>query len=338
MNKWIAHIALLKRLYKEKRFYPISIQFNLTNKCWCRCIMCKKFTWPQEILSVDTILNTINMFRDTIETVVFSGGEPFLYPHIYELFKKLPDDIEYGILTSGIFSAREIDSEKVKLIGSKCRWVRFSIDAADINTYEKIRGVSILELALNNLERFSKYTNTRVNVVLCKENLSVEQIKLMFKVFSKYTNSIYFFPVHTFIDQIPTEVNEVIEALKKELDNDLEFKSIVANMNTNLFNMLFPNQLKSQKCIVPFIHFIVDADGLVWPCCRVLNDNDYYDRVDKNLSYCHVRELDNYIKTEEFRTKLLTYFDKQTKFCEGCDRYQEFNYTVEQFTYTKVFI
>ena len=65
----------------------LSIQMNLLNTCTSRCATCRKYTWPNVQLDVDTIKRTLKVLKEAygLNTVVFSGGDPILYKNLLRL-------------------------------------------------------------------------------------------------------------------------------------------------------------------------------------------------------------------------------------------------------------
>ena len=59
----------------------LSIQMNLLNKCTSKCKSCRKYTWPDDELDLETVKRTLTVLKKEfgLQSVVFSGGDPILY-------------------------------------------------------------------------------------------------------------------------------------------------------------------------------------------------------------------------------------------------------------------
>lgn len=123
---------------------PRQVQVNITNRCVNRCIMCRKYEWPQEEMPV-------GKFRELAEEVkkmggheiVLSGGEPFLHRQFPEILE-IAEDLHAAAFTSGVVPLSRDLMKKLKT-------VIFSVDALDKETYRMIRGPGNVETIRDNI-------------------------------------------------------------------------------------------------------------------------------------------------------------------------------------------
>ena len=91
-----------------------------------------------------------------VKAVTFSGaGEPLCYPYITEAIEGLLGvGIKVAILTNGSL----LNGKVAEILSRGATWVRISMDAADAQTYAKIRGVSFREFdkVCDNIYNFAK--------------------------------------------------------------------------------------------------------------------------------------------------------------------------------------
>jgi SynChlorMet cassette radical SAM/SPASM protein ScmF len=132
----------------KQRTYPLNqIYFYLTEGCNLKCRHCwiaPKYQSPDNPFpSLDP-----DLFRSIIEQakplglsgVKLTGGEPLLHPHIHEILDTVRSEgLRLTVETNGIFCTPEL-AEKMK---TTCEnpFVSVSIDGADAETHEWVRGV-----------------------------------------------------------------------------------------------------------------------------------------------------------------------------------------------------
>jgi len=135
-----------------------QIYFYLTQGCNLRCRHCwiapKYQPQDKKYPSLDT-----ELYRDIIRqakplglhTVKLTGGEPLLHPDIYELLDFIrKEELRPVIETNGVLCTAELAREIKKC---KNPFVSVSIDGADRETHEHIRGVEgCFEEALQGLK------------------------------------------------------------------------------------------------------------------------------------------------------------------------------------------
>jgi len=89
-----------------------EITFELTNKCFNKCLHCSSYADPNrvDILDIGVIKDTIDKYNP--EYVNISGGEPMLYLRVYELLEYLNrKNIKVNLYTSGYgYSIAEIEN------------------------------------------------------------------------------------------------------------------------------------------------------------------------------------------------------------------------------------
>ena len=284
----------------------MSIQLNLTNKCIATCNMCRKDTWPQanmDLALLEKIKNDIIDYK--VNTVVLSGGEPFLHPELPNICKSFTDNgISYGIITSGLWNK---DKETYKKAIINASWVRFSIDSVDEEEYKKIRGNTLLPMAIENLEYAAMLNkNVRVNATLQKENIKSK---------------------------------DKIEKHFKNLGIEVKFYNA---FGTNEEVHMGGVTSKSKQCHILDYHCIIDPDGSVFPCCHTYGDNEIYTKeFNDKYSYANLKDasLDGalriFIRNRSKRYEKLK--NKEFDVCKTCDRYDDINCKVED-TINEIFI
>lgn len=322
MNKILPYVELIRREPKI-----LSAQINLTNRCTSRCKSCRKYTWPDAELNFEVLKLTLLYLKyEGLETVVLSGGEPLLYAYFDKLINFLAkENISYSIITTLIFK----DENMIKKIAQTAERIHISLDAVNQEEYHKIRGVNAFSVIENNINLINEHRKHslefRASSTISK--LNCNSVLDIYHFCAEHKLDLNFYLVHTF---------DELKMTKSEID---KFKynmfTIVLNkknkIKTNAQEMLYNcehNEIKHnfKRCYIPYIHCLIDADGSIYPCCKLLNDNGFYD-YSKKYSYGNIYED---VK-EAFGGRLLTSYPINCDLCKECSsRYIEANSCLER--------
>jgi MoaA/NifB/PqqE/SkfB family radical SAM enzyme len=174
----------------EKRKSPLTLILFVTKKCNSRCKHC--FYW-QEINSADFEMTTdqyrklAKSFNAPINTLLVSGGEPFLRKDLFEIIKAFHQENKTrkvnidsnGLLTDEIPKVVENMLKAIPVDLS----VQISLDGFK-DTYKKIRGVDGFEKAVSTVQKLLELKrsfpefNVAVLTTISKDNLTeVEELK-----------------------------------------------------------------------------------------------------------------------------------------------------------------
>ncbi len=143
----------------ESRQYPLNqIYFYLTEGCNLRCRHCWIAPKYQREGDSYPALN-LDLFKSIIEQakplgltgVKLTGGEPLLHPEINEILEHIQiEDLGLTVETNGVLCTSELAE---KMAACKDPFVSVSLDGADAETHEWVRGVEgSFEAALKGIE------------------------------------------------------------------------------------------------------------------------------------------------------------------------------------------
>jgi len=131
----------------ESRKYPLNqIYFYLTEGCNLRCRHCWIAPKYQTEGNSNAALD-LDLFKSIIEQaktlgltgVKLTGGEPFLHPEIKEILKYIrTEKLSLTVETNGVLCTAELAQ---KMAACKDPFVSVSLDGADAETHEWVRGV-----------------------------------------------------------------------------------------------------------------------------------------------------------------------------------------------------
>ncbi len=125
-----------------------EISIEIIRKCPNKCIHCSSFSSElcSEIIPLDVFKKTIFGAKQLgLQTVCFSGGEPFLHPQIVDMILFVHElGINSYIYSSGIFMKEgmrgPIPERILDNIAGKVTKIIFNIEASEENTYDFFMG------------------------------------------------------------------------------------------------------------------------------------------------------------------------------------------------------
>jgi len=131
---------------EQSQFPLVNLYFYLTEGCNLRCRHCwlaPKYLGPSKpVPALD-----VDLFRDIIAqakplglgTVKLTGGEPLLHPRIDEILDVIiEEDLRLTVETNGVLCTPALAA---KMKSAKRPFVSVSVDGADAETHEWVRGV-----------------------------------------------------------------------------------------------------------------------------------------------------------------------------------------------------
>jgi MoaA/NifB/PqqE/SkfB family radical SAM enzyme len=237
-----------------------SIQLETLSGCACKCVMCKQ--WEDRIqytMENDQLTKFLNDYKRLGGLQVnLTGGDPLYHKDFVKTFSQ-----DFGLRFDVTTTLITYDREKLNLL-NKFKLLIVSISGAE-SMYEKVHGINAYELVKKNLIYIRKKgINFKTNTVLNKVNLEnldwVEPfIELMNLLQPKFVTLIQ----NLFDEGSFSNINEVVKMFK---DKAL-FKFSNASMGDRNKNRKKEPTAKKYKCIIPYLHWHVKANGDVYPCC-----------------------------------------------------------------------
>lgn len=317
----------------------VSIQVNLLNECTSVCKSCRKYTWPKYSLDINILREALHILKHNfgLQTVVFSGGDPLLYEHLPELIDYcVKKDIKYSLITT-LISEDEWLLEKIAKTAER---IHLSLDAADAETYKMVRGVDKFDLVEKNIMFVSKIRReerkSKIRISSTISKLNCKQTFDIFKIADLYSCDINFYLVHTWDDlkMDMKEVNEFYSTLMV-IKNAWPVGNIYGNVSNaeQLLIERYADEKVPESCYINKIHALIDADGSIYPCCKLLNDNgEYKDQI--QYSYGNIYSSDIIM---EFERRKMHKYPLNCELCKECSsRYIGINRYFENFKNKKM--
>jgi len=311
-------------------YLPLSIQLNILNKCYQRCIGCRKPDWPDVKLPKDIVLNIIQWANfNPANTVVFSGGDPPAHENFIEFLETAHNiGLGTGTLTACLWGSR-FNTEKFVI---NSNWISISIDGASEKIYTATRGVNTLKSVKENIKLLNKLKNEyNPNLrIRCNSTISTVNIHEMKDILTMCNEELEiennFYPLHTWSE---LQVNNIDKNKVKEYVD--EALCVKTKYKTNIKSFISLLDRKTPPlCIMPWVHIFCDANGDILNCCRMARDNGSFIR-DPSIVMGNVLQEDiNKIWISERAKKIRNrVYNAQESVCKMCDRYNVANWNYD---------
>jgi len=206
-----------------------------------------------------------------VRAVTFSGGgEPFCYPHLLEVVKRLSQSkVKFAALTNGSL----LKGEVAEVFANYAQWLRISIDGWDDESYSAYREVPKDEFTkiLTNIRNFKKYKgNCYLGVCIVADKKNAPHIyELMKKLKESGVNSIKVAPC--IVSNDGRENNEyhkpVFEAIKTQIARAIsEFAGEKLEILDSYNGQLETFEKEYTWCPYMQINPVIGADLNVYAC------------------------------------------------------------------------
>jgi Fe-coproporphyrin III synthase len=190
----------LPKDFLERRHYPEQVEYWLserngelilnpcrpdlrklylepTTACNLCCRTCIRNSWgmPSENMAQDTFDRIAENLPDLpfLKQVIFSGfGEPLTHPHLLDMIETVRrQGLAVTLATNGVLLDRQVGTELVRLGVER---INVSIDGADPQTYQDIRGVRLQQVS----ENIQILNEVKTDLKSLRPNLGIEFVAM----------------------------------------------------------------------------------------------------------------------------------------------------------------
>jgi MoaA/NifB/PqqE/SkfB family radical SAM enzyme len=242
--------------------YPLFIQFDLNRLCNLRCVHClqrypehlKRYSGGQNPLSWKGYQRVVLESEefDCPSLTLCGINEPLIMPDMEEYIKYAHKHgfIDIMINTNGVLLTEE---RSKRILDCGLTRLRFSLDAASLDSYRKIRGRDDYDQVIKNIELFLKlkkdggYKLPITGANFCKLSLNEHE-------------------EDKFLDFWRDKVDIVTTQTFTPLVSEKEGYSLYPS---DQFDQ--KESLEQFKCAQPFQRVVV-RDYVIYPCCYIGND------------------------------------------------------------------
>lgn len=333
------HPQELTEAYEEVRpLRHLEIEVRLDWRCNAKCKFCGVWKYSRDGMLSPQRWREIftDLAARGLRYVLFTGGEPMLYPHFLDLVEHVD---ALGVDTAIITNGSLLDETRVRRLAllARLREVTVSLDSPDPEVHDEVRKMRGLFAratdGMARLRRLAPHVSLTVNTVVSADTVATVQDMLSLPVLP---DKMRIFPVgldlpwlntltkapdpgwSSWAAEAKTQVvsadthSRVREGIA-ELQRDAERVGVVIETDRMLYQRPFHG-----VCVVPLAHFVIQPDGDVLPCCHIQNRAARIGR----LSVQSVPEM---FQCAEYQNFLRTLRPVRTPACFACSRYRAFN-------------
>jgi len=268
------HLDRIAQWQNGKLPYPVAIQMDVTNRCQHACpnCQCSVVVGKAKIeLPVAIARRTITEFAECgVKSITFSGGgEPLLYgetPLLELMHLAHGCDMDVALVTNGNAMT------DFQGFASVCRWIRYSIDAHDAESFTRMHGLKAFDKVMENLKSLckKKYITTTVGVgILTKPEFGREWYMNCCRTFAEIEGLDYiqFRPVvHWDKQPAPSDEYQCIEEARNVYQID-KFFVVASEEKYSALNLPHFGRTYT-RCHASFLHCTIGADACVYICCH----------------------------------------------------------------------
>lgn len=277
ITKWMNKLDEIK---KGKLPYPVFIQWDLSNVCNMNCTFCFYRIWgltdwnDKEYMPTETVMRVMDELKGLgVKAIEWTGGGSIeCHPDWKKIIKRAKElGFKQALVTNGTL----LDDEGLELI-KDFEWVRFSVDAADKETFKKIKRIDQFDRVMETIKKFLKIKESNCvlgfSTIVCPENHKqiYETAKLAKDLGCDNAR---------FSLALTPKGNKLFENIWSECLKQLDKLKELNDDNFRIFT--FSNRINelSEKVFSRFCgyHHLVGviAPRGVYPCCRVKDYKKY---------------------------------------------------------------
>lgn len=314
----------------------LSIQMNLLNKCTSRCKSCRKYTWPNDELDLETVKRTLTVLKKEfgLQSVVFSGGDPILYKDFSELIDFCKEiDLKYSLITTLITDNKKL----LEKIAKTAYRVHVSVDSLDRERYHEIRGVLGADLAIDNIKYMQSFRNGMIpiRISMTVSNMNYDEVYQMYIFAGMHKLNLNYYMLHTWdgLKANKQQVEKMMSRLQLVAESEQNSKNRITNAASILASRFdFTRESdKCKRCYLPVVNATINANGDIYPCCKLLDDNGCYGDQLKYV-YGNVVGKDYVQIVQEFNKRLDCKYPTDGLCKECADRYNGLLADLERIT------
>lgn len=146
--KLLRHAPRVEAMLRGETVYPVSVEFDLSNRCPHDCPMCSFGTSKSEgyrqqnwvTFPTQRALDLLEEFAALgVQSITFTGGgEPLMHPQAAQLMARAAAlGLAYGLVTNGVLLVDRVRD----VVADSATFVRISLDAGTSDTHRITHGI-----------------------------------------------------------------------------------------------------------------------------------------------------------------------------------------------------
>jgi radical SAM protein with 4Fe4S-binding SPASM domain len=320
---------------------PVCLYLEVTNRCNLFCQTCPRTFASVERpadLSFERFQFLVDQIEDLQVAVLHGIGEPMINPHLPKMIRYLKQRGTRVLFNSNATLLN--DRLGRQLIEAGLDEIRVSLDAADAETFVRVRGLPKFDLILRNLKTFStlkkelqvEHPHVSLWLVGLKETidelLAFVNLAHELEIKEVYLQRLVYFDDHQGGHGVARPEQALYGALgEKESAMIRDAEMLARDLAVTLYasgattpeQSLMPRTKEKpwSLCRRPWTLMYITANGNVLPCCIAPFVERDYDRIILGNAFEKpLKEIFNSPRYQAFRRALLS--DQPEHCCEGC--------------------
>lgn len=269
-DKTARYIDSLKYGYRK---FPPSLQIAPLDECFNRCPMCGH--WKRKEKKRIAVVDLINFLKIgkalNLESVCYSGGDPFAYPtdELNDLMAwHISNNVLFSFVAAGYVPAR-VDRDLLR----KAEFLSCSLDTIDESLYKRTRGGQLTAGMVTDCikDLVKDEINIRISMVVHSANW-----KNIAEVFDFVLENnikevrIHGVRAHSNMDLKPYEQSLFFANTIHEYKKKFSRAGVVHNLDKLVLS--HDPCCKFNRCFTTLYQLFIDSDGNIYPCCTTAGD------------------------------------------------------------------
>jgi MoaA/NifB/PqqE/SkfB family radical SAM enzyme len=319
---------------------PVCLYLEVTNRCNLLCTTCPR-TYvelePPADMSWDLFTRIVDQVLDVRRAVLHGVGEPMLVKNLPKMVRYLKDRGVYVLFNTNGTVLNERNGRA--LIDARLDELRVSLDAANAESYIKVRGKDYFNRILKNVKAFRAlqeregHTHPRVSAWLTGLKETVEELPAFVRVAAEIGIKEVYLQRLVFFDHDTVGLARPDQALFEQLDRDEARYLDEAQRLAQSLGLVFsasgaasePGLSLARKrddspwslCRRPWSVMYFTANGRALPCCIApFSQHGYENYTLGDATQDSLRAIWNGPRYRDFRAALLS--DKPPQACANC--------------------
>lgn len=266
---------------------PELIAVELTHNCPLKCKHCYLNAGTGVNINPNTVIRLLDECVDMeIDNVQFTGGEPMVHPHFFNLLDEaMKRGITVNLYTSGYINNDNILRELKRYSNSSKLVVQVSIDGLE-KTHDDFRGMKgSFEKSMDFVKKVIDL-GIKTSIGTCISNQSYEEIRTLSERLKQV--GVYVHRLSPISDRGRAAENLGRSSSEKVLSTRKMIKQLSEEFNTNTFRVFyyedgdgFIDYRYKHNCGLGQTVLKIDPEGNVYPC--LMSDIKYANICDKSL-------------------------------------------------------
>lgn len=336
------HPEEFRAAYRDLRpVGALELEVRLDWRCNAQCKFCGVWKYSRDgMLSVERWKAVFTELAGAgLAHVLFTGGEPMLYPHFLEIIEHVD---ALGATTAIITNGSLLDEPRVARLAalSGLKQITVSLDSADPVVHDEVRkmrglfaratrGMALLRLRAPGLRLVVNTVVSASTAGTVKDLLTLPVLPDHLRVFPvgldmawlKSLDGIEENNWGSWAGEAKTEKlsKEALRGVQAAL-GELAAKARELGVTIELDRLRHSGPFTGE-CVVPMGHFVIQPDGEVYPCCHLQDKPN-------RIGSLAATSVDDLLDSEDYRDVLRRLRPARLPACGACSRYRDFNESV----------